>query len=191
MNPPSRANLFILNNITHIASLLLLCVSRYAAVAKNSHCTQSYSKCVESYHAHCLPREGLEYRHTLRPSRNSHCTQSYSKYVVSYHAHCEPFAPLRISIRGGRKKLTLHAIYSKYICIISRTLPAPAKGLSIGIHCAPRGTATARNLTQNTLCHITHIVSLLLLCVSRYAAVAKNSHCTQSIQNIFVSYHAH
>ena len=162
MNPPSRANLFILSNITridcpakglsigihcaprgtatarnltqntlchitHIVSLLLLCVSRYVAVAKNSHCTQSYSKCVESYHAHCLPREGLEYRHTLRPSRNSHCTQSYSKYVVSYHAHCEPFAPLRISIRGGRKKLTLHAIYSKYICIISRTLTAPRR----------------------------------------------------------------
>ena len=148
MNPPSRANLFILNNITHIAcpayglsidihcaprgtatarnfiqnewyhitnvaSLLLLCVSRYAAVAKNSHCTQSYSKCVDSYHAHCLPRVGLEYRHTLRPSRHSHCTQSYSKYVVSYHAHCEPFAPLRISIRGGRKKLTLYAILFK------------------------------------------------------------------------------
>ena len=160
MNLPSRANLFILNNITRIdrparglsiyihyaprgtatarnliqnglihitnvASLLLLCVSRYAAVAKNSHCTQSYSKCVESYHAHCLPRVGLEYLHTLRPSRHSHCTQSYSKYVVSYHAHCEPFAPLRISIRGGRKKLTLHAIYSKYICIISRTLTVP------------------------------------------------------------------
>ena len=160
MNPPSRANLFILSNITHIdcpakglsigihcaprgtatarnliqnglihitnvASLLLLCVSRYAAVAKNSHCTQSIQNIFVSYHAHCLPREGLEYRHTLRPSRHSHCTQSYSKYVVSYHAHCEPFAPLRISIRGGRKKLTLYAIYSKYICIISRTLPAP------------------------------------------------------------------
>ena len=160
MNPPSRANLFILSNITHIdcpakglsigihcaprgtatarnltqntlchithiASLLLLCVSRYAAVAKNSHCTQSYSKWVDSYHAHCLPREGLEYLHTLRTTRNSHCTQPYSKYVVSYHAHCEHFAPLRISIRGGRKKLTLHAIYSKYICIISRTLTAP------------------------------------------------------------------
>ena len=157
MNPPSKANLFILNNITHIAcparglsiyihyaprgtatarnliqnewyhitnvaSLLLPCVSRYAAVAKNSHCTQSYSK---------------------------------------------------------------------YICIISRTLTAPRRDLSIGIHCAPRGTATARNLIQNELIHIAHIASLLLPCVSRYAAVAKNSHCTQSIQNIVVSYHAH
>ena len=132
---------------------------------------------------------------------------------------------MRISIRGGRKKLTLHAILLKMRCVISRTLRAfcsfayldtrqsqkthtarnltqnalnhithiacPAKGLSIGIHCAPRGTATARNLIQNGLIHITNVASLLLLCVSRYAAVAKNSHYTQSIQNIFVSYHAH
>ena len=34
-------------------------------------------------------------------------------YFEEYHAHCEPFAPLRISIRGGRKKLTLHAILLK------------------------------------------------------------------------------
>ena len=156
MNPPSRATLFILNNITHIASLLLPCVSRYAAVAKNSHCTQSIQNIVVSYHAHCLPRVGLEYRHTLRPTRNSHCTQSYSKCVDSYHAHCEPFAPLRISIRGVRKK----------------------------IH-------TARNLIQNELIHITHIAHLLLPCVSRYVAVAKNSHCTQSYSKYVESYHAH
>ena len=132
---------------------------------------------------------------------------------------------MRISIRGSRKKLTLHAILLKIRCIISRTLRAfcsfayldtrqsqkthtarnltqnalnhithidcPARGLSIDIHCAPRGTATARNLTQNKLYHITHIASLLLLCVSRYAAVAKNSHCTQSYSKYVESYHAH
>ena len=36
-------------------------------------------------------------------------------------------------------------------------IDCPAKGLSIGIHYAPRGTATARNLIQNGLIHITHI----------------------------------
>ena len=156
MNPPNRANLFILSNITHIASLLLLCVSRYAAVAKNSHCTQSYSKCVESYHSHCLPRVGLEYLHTLRPTRNSHCTQSYSKYVVSYHAHCEPFAPLRISIRGGRKKLTLHAILFKMSGIISRMLRAFCSFEYLDTRRSQK-THTARNLFKIYLYHITHI----------------------------------
>ena len=132
---------------------------------------------------------------------------------------------MRILIRGGRKKLTLHAILLKMRCVISRMLRAfcsfayldtrqsqkthtarnlfkiylyhithidcPAKGLSIGIHCAPRGTATARNLIQNEWYHITNVASLLLLCVSRYAAVAKNSHCTQSYSKYVVSYHAH
>ena len=141
MNLPSKANLFILNNITHIASLLLLCVSRYAAVAKNSH-----------------------------------CTQSYSKYVVSYHAHCEPFAPLRISIRGGCKKLTLHAILFKMSGIISRMLRAFCSFAYLDTRQSQK-THTARNLTQNALNHITHIdcpakgLSIGIHCAPRGTAV--------------------
>ena len=120
MNPPSRANLFILSNITHID----------------------------------CPAKGL-----------------------SIGIHCAP-----------RGTATARNLTQNTLCHITH-IDCPAKGLSIGIHCAPRGTATARNLTQNTLCHITHIVSLLLLCVSRYAAVAKNSHCTQSYSKCVDSYH--
>ena len=148
MNPPSRANLFILNNITRIdrpakglsiyihcaprgtatarnliqnewyhitnvASLLLPCVSRYAAVAKNSHCTQSYSKCVESYHAHCLPREGLEYRHTLRPSRNSSANVNlHFKFYLKQekkHENCSSALQPARHYKRQRRKSSRHS----------------------------------------------------------------------------------
>ena len=122
MNPPSKANLFILSNITHID-----CPARGLSID-----------------IHCAPR-GTATARNLTQNTLNHIT----------HIDC------------------------------------PARDLSIDIHCAPRGTAAARNLTQNALNHITHIVSLLLLCVSRYAAVVKNSHCTQSYSKCVVSYRAH
>ena len=122
MNLPSKANLFILSNITHID-----CPAKGLSIG-----------------IHCAPR-GTATARNLTQNALNHIT----------HIDC------------------------------------PAKDLSIYIHYATRGTATARNLTQNTLNHITHIVSLLLLCVSRYAAVAKNSHCMQSYSKCVESYHAH